>query len=405
VKAGAYATWADLFNAKANNLSNPEVPVLCAWRNLDAGTGSVMRFERNPYYWKVDTAGNQLPYIDALQVSFYADVDTCLLKALAGECDFQYREIASLANYPVLTANAAKGGYRIIPTATLNANMYTIFLNRATADPVKSRLFIDLRFRQALSLAIDRRQINDRLLGGMCEVVQVSPPAGAASYDEATARMFTEYDISRANSLLDDMGLPWDAKKEWRLGSDGRPLTFTKIFFTGWPPYQAEAQDLAKEGWSRIGISVNNRALERSQWLSAIQGVDWDMSAYAADAGGGAYSPLPTSGLFPQTENWYAGPQWGRWYASGGLSGLEPPPEVKKLRALYEEYISTATMQRMLDIEKEAARIYVGNLLAIGILSRPRMEVYYVASMKMRNIPPKLLDDVTVHVPAQFCFE
>jgi len=405
VKDGGYNTWMDMFGAKAGNVTNPDVPVLTAWRNLDLSTGAMMRFERNAYYWKVDTAGNQLPYIDKLEMYFYSDAETCLLKALAGECDFQYRTVASLPNYPTLFKGQDKGGYRLVPSDTLHSNVFTTFLNRTTTDPIKNKLYNDLRFRQALSLAIDRNQINDVLMGGTADIMQVSPPVGSPSYEESTAKMYTKYDPAAANKLLDEIGLKWDAKKEWRLGPDGKPLSFTKVFYVSWPLFQAEAQDLIKENWKAIGINVNNKFLDRTLWTTTMAGNDWDMSAYATDTGGGAYLPLAGAGLFPQSVGWYAGPQWGLWFSSEGKSGIEPPAEVKKLRALYEEYATTATQARMVEIEKEAFKLYVSQLMAIGISSRPPAEIYYVTNKKLKNVPPKVMDDVTFHIPAQFYFE
>lgn len=150
VKDGKFNSWMSMFGSMADNISNPNVPTPCAWRNIDSNTGAVMRFERNPYYWKVDTAGNQLPYIDSMEICFHSDGQACLLKALAGEVDFQYREIASLTNYPTLSQGADKGGYRLVPAETLNMNQCTNFLNRTTTDPVKSKLYNDLRFRYGL---------------------------------------------------------------------------------------------------------------------------------------------------------------------------------------------------------------------------------------------------------------
>jgi ABC-type transport system substrate-binding protein len=149
---------------------------------------------------------------------------------------------------------------------------------------------------------------------------------------------------------------------------------------------------------------VNNKVLERTLWETTMRTNDWDLSAYATDTGGGAYL-LGNGALFPSSDFWLTLPAWGLWYTSLQKAGFEPPAEVKKLRALYEEYMTTATQSRMVEIEKEATKIYVTNLLSIGVMSRPKVEIYYVANKKMKNIPPKLMDDVTYHIPAQFYFE
>lgn len=400
VKAGKFNTWVDMFTAKINVIVNPAVPVLNAWRNLDTNTGSVIRFERNPYYWKVDTAGNQLPYIDKQEMYLYADGQACLLKALAGEVDFQYREIASLTNYPTLSKGADKGGYRIIQTETLNMNVLTNFLNRTTTDPVKNKLYNDLRFRQALSYAIDREEINNLIYSGLASPTQVAPPESAASWERETAEMYTQFDIAKANKLLDEVGMKWDSRHEWRLGPDGKPISFNKIFYQG-----PEGQELIKTTWKQIGINVNNKTVDRTLWESTVEGNDWDMASYGTDTGGGAYLPLASSGVFPQSKGWRPNSQWGIWFGTSGTGGIEPPAEVKKLRALYDEYGTTATPARMVAIEKEAFRTYVTNLMCIGVVSRTKYDVYFIANKKMKNTPSKQIDDVSFYHPSSFFYE
>lgn len=82
----------------------------------------------------------------------------------------------------------------------------------------------DVRFRQALSLALNRREIRDVLLLGLGRPAQLSPLPGTPWYDEAFASAFAEYDPDRANQLLDDMGLVWDDDHEFRLRPDGENL-------------------------------------------------------------------------------------------------------------------------------------------------------------------------------------
>ena len=214
--------------------------------------------------------------------------------------------------------------------------------------------------------------------------------------------MYTEFDLAKANALLDQIGLKWDAKHEYRLGPDGKSLEFNKIFYVSWPPNQGEVQDLIKQTWKQVGINVNNRPIERSLWEQTMRTNDWDMSAYATNTGGGAYLITSSDGVFPIDIAWYPTPQWGVWLQTQGKSGMEPPPEVKKLYQLYEEFTTTATPARMVEIEKEAFKIYVENLMAIGVCSRPTVEIYYVTSNRFRNVPDLVMDDVTFYNPASF---
>ncbi len=406
MEAGGYDTWMDLFSGKNTRHLNPELPGLEAWTPLDDNTGAVMRFKRNPYYWKVDEAGNQLPYLDGIEELLLQDKESCLLKALAGEIDFQYREITGLDNYPLFQEVKDKVGLRTVVAQTMHSNIHTIFLNYTTEDPIKRQLYNDLRFRQALSLAIDREQINKLLHKSLSPPAQLAPPPGDPAREEEVAKYYTEFDLEKANQLLDEIGLKWDSNKQWRLGPDGKPLQFVKIFYTSWPANQAEAQDLIKQTWAKIGIDVINKPIERSLWSQQMRTNDYDMSAYATNTGGGPYLPIASDGVFPINVSWYPEPDWGLWLNTGGAAGSEPPQSVKDSFALYQEYITTADAERMVEIEKEAFRLYSTNLWAIGVGDRPAMEVYYVATTRLKNLPTdNVIDDMTFFHPAQFYFD
>jgi peptide/nickel transport system substrate-binding protein len=406
MKDGGFNTWMDLFGNRNTKHLNPERPGVEAWIPLDDNTGAVMRFERNPYYWKVDPAGNQLPYIDRIEQQLLQDAESCLLKALAGEIDFQYREITGLDNYPLFQDVKDKVGIRTVVAFTMHSNIHTNFLNYTIDDPVKRQLFSDLRFRQALSLAIDREQINTLLHKGLSPPAQLAPPAGDPAREEDVAKYYTEFDLAKANALLDEIGLKWDANKRFRLGPDGKPLQFVKIFYTSWPSSQAEAQDLIKQTWAKIGIDVINKPIERSLWTEQMRTNDYEMSAYATNTGGGAYLPTSSDGVFPIDIAWYPEPDWGNWFATNGAAGTEPPADVKRSMDLYKEYVTTASPDRMTAIEKEAFRLYSTNLWAIGVGDRPAIEVYYVANVKLKNLPQEnVIDDVTFFHPAQWYYE
>jgi peptide/nickel transport system substrate-binding protein len=354
----------------------------------------------------VDTEGNQLPYIDGIEQQLLQDAESCLLKALAGEIDFQYREVVGLDNYSVHMKNKDKSNYRLIPALTPRPNIYSIFTNHNSEDPVKRALYNDIRFRRALSLAINREEINQLLLKGMSEPSQASPPPGSESYVREVAKMYTEFDLDRANELLDEVGLEWDNNRQWRLGPDGNRLQFVKIFYVSWPNGQAEAQDLIKQTWAQIGIDVVNKPIERSLWTQQMLAGEYDMSAYSAGGGAsGPYLPLASNRVFPTNDYWFPEPDWGSWFQNGGQSGEEPPADAKRSYELYKEYTTTATSERMVEIEKEAYRLFVDNLWAIGVLVRPEREVYYVTHNRYRNVPDEVVDDVTYWHPASFFIE
>jgi peptide/nickel transport system substrate-binding protein len=322
---------------------NPGLPVLDPWVARDDGSSGVLHLERNPYYWQVDAQGNQLPYIDGIEVTVAADIETCLRKAAAGEVDIQIADIAGAATRSRLDESAASGDYRLVDVEPMHANIHTIFLNRTTPDAERARLFGDIRFREALSLAVDREGINQAIHGGRCRPSQVAPPAGSPAYDAEAAALYTEHDIESANALLDEVGLSWDAKHERRLGADGQPIVLTVVVHLSWPPGQEDAMAMVRDDWREIGIELQSTVLGREEWLELMRTEDWELSSYATNTGGGAYLYLSSDGVFPLDGYWFPAPEWGAWLSSCGTTGREPPAEVKKLYALYEEYVGTAS--------------------------------------------------------------
>jgi len=123
-------TWLDLFNNKNNPWMNPELPVINAWKVVTpVGTGTRVVFERNPYYWKVDIEGKQLPYIDKLAIDIVDNLEVMKMKALNGEIDMQSRHIGQIiADYPLYAENKAKGGYRLIKQTHTSMNLSLIHI-------------------------------------------------------------------------------------------------------------------------------------------------------------------------------------------------------------------------------------------------------------------------------------
>lgn len=403
VSQGGYTGWIELFYAMSRPETNPKLPVLDPWIAVDDGSSGVLHLERNPYFWQVDAEGNQLPYIDRLEVTICADVADLVAKASTGQVDLQIPEASALGWRGVLAEQAEAGGYRLVDVAPMNANIHTIFLNPAVADAPKAALFADMRFREALSIAIDREGINQAVHGGLCTPSQVAPPPGSAAYDEDAALIYTELDLERAGELLDELGLSWDAQHERRLGTDGKPFVLTAAYPASWPPGQAQAVASIRESWAKLGIALEPQELERPAWLELMREGGWELGVYAVNAGGDPYLCLSSDGVFPLDDYWFPAPQWGLWVATKGEEGTEPPADVKRLSTLYEEYVSSASGERPLEIEKEAFGLYARDLLAIGLLTRPRGEVYAVVSSRVRGLPEgALLDDLSCLRPGSF---
>ncbi|MQY58605.1 MAG: ABC transporter substrate-binding protein, partial [Clostridia bacterium] len=208
--------WKDAIVSSAYGL---EVPTLGSHILLKEPTTQRRVFVANPYYFKVDTAGNQLPYIDYHDERFL-DKGLWPLEIMNGNVD-QKAQNMPLNIYPVLKEDEKKGGYALqLPLGMVGP---TFIFNMTDKDPVLRKIYGDVRFRYAMSLAINRDEVNETLFLGLGTPEQALPQ-NVPYVTEEDKKFMTEYDPARANKLLDEMGLEKGADGI-RMRSDGKPLT------------------------------------------------------------------------------------------------------------------------------------------------------------------------------------
>jgi len=402
---GVHNTWVDLFNDKNDFIENLELPTIFTWRPITDPTGQFYILERNPYFWAVDIEGNQLPYIDYVRHEYVKSDEVMLLKAISGEIDMQWRHIGTLGsgagNFTLLMENAKSGGYRVLKWTTANGSVSQVMLNVSDpTDPVLGKIFQDVRFRRALSLAINREEINEILFNGLAEPRQASFVSGSPYYDPEWEEAYAGYDPDRANRLLDEMGLKWDSRHEYRLLPDGRPLRFT-VQVTG--QVHVDVWTMVKEYWKRIGVQIEIENLERSLYYERLDAHDFDAQVWLMDR---AAQPLADPfyiipGGSQYSTSWYIG--WMDWI-SAYLNGeeppedaIEPPEEVKRLVNLWEKIKVTADPERIEELMKEVTKIHRENLWMIGTVGEDIVPA--VVKSNFRNVPEKLVTDDILRSP------
>jgi peptide/nickel transport system substrate-binding protein len=391
IKAAGVKSWSELFikkcgvDTEANERwQNPERPVMEPWviKNPYLGGVTVVTFERNPYYFKVDTAGNQLPYIDKLQISVNADVQTLVLKAVNGEIDYQDRHINSNSNRPVFLDNAKKGDYRLVDETNSDMNTETISLNLTHKDPIKREIFNNLNFRIGLSHAIDRKAIIDSAYIGEGEPWQAGPRRESPYFNERLATQYTEYNPRLANEYL-DKAYPKKDGEGFRLGPDGKRISFNLMVIPALGDW-LDATQLVAQYWQKVGVDVHVQTVDRTLFYDRKDKNEHDATVFEGSGGSGDAILEPTF-YFPfWNESLFAVP-WGDWYASGGKSGEEPPAEVKAQMDIYRQIKATpdaakqkALFQQLLDIS--AKQFYVFGISTPG-------KLYAVVKNNMQNVP------------------
>ena len=323
-----FESWTQLYNHwKASWVfqQRPGIPTLNTWIVTDF-TETEYLAERNPYFWQVDTAGNQLPYIDTLIAPYSGDAQTKLLRAIGGDLDYLSGfSILAVSDFPLMKENEAAGNYRVQTLKGDYQSAFTVGFNPVVKDPVLHDIFRDIRFRQALSLAIDRDALNESVFFGLATPRQVAPLPNVSFYDEAWGDYFIEYDVDRANQLLDEMGLGWDADGKLRLRPDGKPMNILMESGHGSAP-EATVAEVIKNMWEDVGVTLTIKP-EKITHQRLQEGELYEMLIVD---GGGASTEMDLQGwvqLFWEVGG--GGHSWNRWVATNGEGEnvTEPPQE------------------------------------------------------------------------------
>ncbi len=377
--------WWNLFNKKDCSVGEQEglnaigFPTLTPWIISPSSTSDVLIFERNPYYFKVDTAGNQLPYIDRIVGYRVQDLQVGLLKIMAGEIDFSHHPLA-LRDLPLLKQHEGSGGYKVYLYDYHNGPS-TPYLTFTYKDPVWRKVVWDVRFRKALSLAINRKEIIDKLYFGLVEPIKTIP---------------SEYNPEEANRLLDQVGLK-RGSDGWRLGPDGKRFTINFETIGTWEPDMIPSNELVAEYWKKIGIYTTVKQIDPTLWQQkAREAGEIQASMYWG-------TPRNMCVRLDYYMDW-ATLFWDRWLSTGGKSGEEPPQWYKTLRKLVAaKTAAIPDSPEYKQIEKQILDLEAKYILAPIIGERIKKPV--VVSAKLGNIPQSGYSVAVNYSVEQFFFK
>jgi len=392
-KQRGYESWIVAFQAiggfqsdNAYYQNSSKKPTLNAWMFTIAPGENTERAvaERNPYYFKVDTEGNQLPYMDRIVYQMVADPQVLLLKCMQGEIDMMDQYIATPNNKSVLYDARQQGNYDFYTLTSTEANVMTFIFNLNHNDEVKRKLFRNKNFRAAMSMALDRQTLIDAVLVGQGAPAQPSIKEGDPLYDETLAKQFTEYSVDKANAMLDEI-IPKRDSQNFRLDEKGRRVTiifeidqaraiFLDLFQLVIPMFQA------------VGIDAQMRSMDRSLWETRVrQGRDFDATAHQFGANGGVAAMLDPRYYAPTDMNAMYAPAWQLWYLDPtNASAEEPPEDTKKQLALYDKLKVTSGQDGQREIMKQILRGAAETFYVFGISQPP--DSYGIVKNNMKNI-------------------
>ncbi|MDY8111031.1 ABC transporter substrate-binding protein [Fulvimarina sp. 2208YS6-2-32] len=383
------ADWVALFNSKVSLTFQPSY-----WQNLELPTMNPWVLttpyadeervvaKRNPWYWKVDPEGNQLPYIDEITWAKIDDPQLMALRMTSGELDFAFRHINSATFRSVLYDGQESGNYRFVDVLDLPANDAVVLLNLNVEDDQKRDILQNKDFRIAFSHAINRQEIIDLIYVGQGAPAQVAIQPGHELFNQRLASQFTKFDPDLANRMLDEI-MPEKNAAGIRLMPNGEPMVINfmvaDVFGMSYPDVMQIVQQYARDVGIDIQIRTTDRARLNTMWYAN------EHEAYIWNCVGGlseAYTDPRCYMPFLKADIFFAS-EWADWYTDHS-TGEEPPKSVQALMAAYDDVNAAATDESRLAEMQEFLELSADEFLTIGI-SRP-MPKYMMVSKNLRNV-------------------
>ena len=392
-KEAGFEDWSQLFRNKRDwyRAQNRDYPVLNAWvvKTPFEDSPTLTVYERNPYYWKVDQAGNQLPYIDEVAIAITTTAETLNLKTMAGDFDFQMRYL-NPANFTLFYDNQERGDFRILEWPTGIGSDAALFFNQSTPDLMLRELFQDLRFRQALSLAINREEINQLVFDGQGQPRQATVVELSPLYKPEYAAAYADYDPERANQLLDEIGLTQRDSDGFRLRPDGNTLSLL-LDSPGEKTATIDSIELVVEYWGDIGIKAASNHTERSAYRARRNANETQINVW--EMGFMMYPSNPVF-LIPSAPGSDFGPDLGTWYASGGAEGQEPPEPIKEALRVYDQIKQTPDTETKNELFHRILELQAENIWVLGMVGG--LNETLIVKNHMRNVPDMSIFDSLV---------
>ena len=371
VKAEGLDNWPALFQAKKGGSSEfwamPERPTITAWLAQNSITEMIHVLERNPYYYKVDTEGKQLPYIDRMERTTVTDPETALLKLFAGEADYLSMRAYGVDSFSLAADYQEQGNYRLVRFIWTPESRGNIGFNMSHKDPILRELFNDKQFRIALSLAINREEINAVLYQGLAEVSNASLMEGPPFHGENLFKKHLEFNPDKAARILDQLGLKERDGEGYRLRPDGERLRLS-IIIPNWYSKEVEIAEMIKGHWQDAGIQLATKPISGRQLVPTWKTGDFDLDMVAMTRGGRPINPLFYADFVP-ISSWYVpNPAWSQWFRTQGAEGDEPPADLKRVMALRERALGEPDEAERLALTLEMAKIMEDNFWVFSAL-------------------------------------
>ena len=397
-KEEGFNNWIDAFVFHYNGQTGQNdfdinMPVLKPWQLTRVDEFGNKFYERNPYYWKVDTDGNQLPYIDRQVRLIVSEPEVVKLKVQSGEIDYGFYNLR-VEDLPILKAGEEKGNYKTILWPAAQGSMQKYQFNITVKDKILNNLFNDVRFRQAMSLAIDRSDINQTLFFGLAKPRQWGVEPTSPFYEDWMSDYYASYDPQEANRLLDEIGLKKGADGI-RIRPDGEPLTIVL-----WDAIKRiPLSEIVAEYWRNVGVQVTINPSTREAFKQALIANEVHASVWFADV-------VAEKDMY-QRPIWFRPPYgidstpvggglaWREWWFTKGMKGEKPDDQyfIDQMDLVGKWQMTKMGSTDYYSLGKEIVKRTLERMYHIGTVGEAP-EVF-VRAKNLMNFPP---DEGTAYI-------
>jgi peptide/nickel transport system substrate-binding protein len=385
-----FDNWVRLLHVMKDWSLNPELPTIGPWRTVRPVNTPTWVMERNPFYWAVDTEGHQLPYIDQIVMTLAEDLEVLNLRAMAGQYDVQERHI-DIGKLPVILENQSRGNYKVHLDLAFNGGDTVLQVNQSfRSDPEVAKWLTNADFRRALSLGIDRNQLNETFWLGLG--TPGSPvPADDSPYNPGPEwrNKWSTHDPAQANRMLDAIGLTRKDSEGFRVRTDnGQRLIIQLQAVKAFMPWPAQAEMIAQQ-WRRIGIFADAREFERNLAMTRSRNNEHHIMLWT-NGGTELLYLFPRHAIPVDPTEAFMGPEFAVWYASNGTQGRKPDdPNLLKIFDLFRSAGGQREQERF-KTAQEIWKILVDQQYGIGTVGQsPALMGVRMVSNRMENTPSR----------------
>ncbi len=369
-KAAGFDSWVSYYKDRDLWYMNITRPSIYAWIPTNALSEELFIMERNPYFWQVDPEGAQLPYVDKVAHRLFETPEVLNLWIVNGEIDFQGRHV-DIGNFTLYKENEEKGGFKMI--MGVDASTLCFLPNHACKNLRVREFFQDRNVRLALSYAVNRSEINELVYDGVGTPRQYGALSMSPDAYAPLQNAYLEYDVDKANALLDEAGYKErdaDGFRKFKDGS-GETLSFIIEGFAVTGEQFMDAILMIINYFKEVGLKCSYYSVERSLYSAHYDANEIESSMTFGFTGYTVFltvTPYIILGTALDTP-WSGG--WGWYHEQPESPNAEKPPEghwIWEIWGIWDKLIAEADEAKRQDYLWQILDIWARELPIVGYL-------------------------------------